>query len=146
MEVDSYLQRIADEFERILEERDALRAELDAERKARKTLEEALAAARTVHEGILERARGEAEVAISQAKLRADRILAEANEELLRVRREIQEVRERRALGLAELGALAETLSDWVAQKHRAVTETLPPLISEDDGEAEDSGDGDVTA
>jgi cell division initiation protein len=137
VEVDAYLQRIADELDRLLEERDALKAELDAERKARKTLDEALASGRTVQEGILERARGEAELTVSQAKLRADRILAEANEELLRLRREIQQIRERRAMSLVELGALAETLRGWVEQKTQSAAQGVLPLISEESGEEE---------
>jgi cell division initiation protein len=141
VEVDAFLQRVADEMERLLEERDALRAELDGEKKARKTLEEALASARTVQEGILERARGEAETMMSQGRLRADRILAEANEELLRVRREVREIQERRAMLLSELSATSRSLQEWVDQKKAADSAGLPPLISDDPGGGE-SGSG----
>jgi cell division initiation protein len=140
VEVDAFLQRVADELERLVEERDGLRAELDGEKKARRIMEEALASARTVQEGILERARGEAEVTVSQARLRADRILAEANEELLRARREVQGIRERRALALADLTALSRALQEWAEEKKSQEAACLPPLISEDSWE--DSADG----
>jgi cell division initiation protein len=135
VEVDAFLQRVSDELERLVEERDGLRSELEGEKKARRILEEALASARTVQEGLLERARGEAEVTVSQARLRADRILAEANEELLRIRREVQTIRERRDLALGELAALSRTLCEWAERKKTEEAAELPPLISEDPGE-----------
>jgi cell division initiation protein len=116
-EVDAFLQRIADELERLIEERDAARAELEREREARRTVEETLAAGRGLQAGILEQARAETEAMRHQAQLQADRILAEANEELLRLRREIHHARDRRSIWLAELGALADTLIRWVEDK-----------------------------
>ncbi|MEW6488586.1 MAG: DivIVA domain-containing protein [Thermodesulfobacteriota bacterium] len=128
-EVDAFLQRVADELERLIEERDAARAELAQEKDARRNLEGTLAAARDLQAGLLEQTRAEAEAVRHQAQLQADRILAGANEELVRVRREILEARERRGLWLAELGALADTLIRWVEDKS-AQPSGAPDLIS----------------
>lgn len=128
-EVDAFLQRVADELERLIEERDAARAELAQEKEARRNLEGTLAAARDLQAGLLEQTRAEAEAVRHQAQLQADRILAGANEELLRLRREIREARERRGLWLAELGALADTLIRWVEDKS-AQPSGAPELIS----------------
>lgn len=128
-EVDAFLQRVADEIERLMEERDAARAELEGERETRRTLEGALAAARDLQAGLLEQSRAEAEAVRHQARLQADRILAGANEELIRLRREIQQARERRSLWLAELGALGGTLVGWVEGK-AAQPSAAPDLIS----------------
>ncbi len=128
-EVDAFLQRLADELERLIEERDAARAELEKERENRGALEGTLAAARDLQAGLLEQSRAEAEAVRHQAQLQADRILSDANEELVRLRREIQQARERRSLWLAELGALADTLIRWVENKSAQPSAT-PELIA----------------
>ncbi len=124
-EVDAFLQRVADEMARLTEERDEARQSLEQELRARRTLEEALASARTVQEGMLEKARLEAEGIRLAAQARAERTLAEANEAVVKVRREVRALEERRALGLADLGALAEALGAWVAAKERVPAEAL---------------------
>jgi cell division initiation protein len=139
VEVDAFLQRLADELERLTEERDGLRVELEEERKRRNTLEDAIAAARALQESIIESAREEAEVLRNQGQLRADRILAEANEELLQLRREIQALRERRSLWLADLAALARTLGGWAEDK--AVEEVETPDLIAEPADAVDPGD-----
>lgn len=131
VEVDAFLQRVADELERLTEERDALRAELVQERETRKNLDDALAASRTLQEGLLEHARGESELVIHQAQLRADRILAQANEDLVQLTREVKGLQDRKSLWLAELEALATTLQDWVEEKGREAVEP-PSLIADD--------------
>ncbi|MHB8764058.1 MAG: DivIVA domain-containing protein [Deferrisomatales bacterium] len=136
-EVDAVLQRAADELERLAEERNAARKSLEEEQRLRGHLEETLASARVIQEGILERARAEAETLRHQAQLRADRILAEANEELVRLRREAQQLEERRGLWLAELSALGGTLQEWVAAK-RAQGTRPTPLIADDPQEGTD--------
>ncbi|MDW7712301.1 MAG: DivIVA domain-containing protein [Deferrisomatales bacterium] len=140
-EVDGFLQRVADEIERLIEERDAAREELDAERETRRSLDAALAAARDLQTSLLEQSRAEAETVRNQAQLQADRILAGANEELLRLRREIQQARERRSLWLAELGALADTLTRWVDERSARPSQD-PDLISGRGGEEAWDGEG----
>ncbi len=134
VEVDAFLQRVADELDRLQEERDRLARELEEEKRARKTLEEALAAARTLQEGILEKARQEAELVVEQARIRADRILAEANEQLVALRRQVEAIRERRALWLGEVEGLAQTLAAW-ARERREGGPGGPELIAEDGGQ-----------
>ena len=116
-EVDAFLQRVADELERLGEERDQIQAQLERESATRVNLEEALASARTLQQGMLEQARQEADILVNQAQLRADRILAEANEGLVALRREAQVLGEKRSLWLGELKTLSETLQGWVAEK-----------------------------
>ncbi len=140
-EVDAFLQRVADELSRLAEERDRLASELDEERRHRRTLEQALAAARTLQEGMMEKARQEADILVEQARLRADRILAEANEELLGVRRELARIRERRALWLADAEALGQSLVSW-AGEHRAREPREPDLIADEEPAEADAGPG----
>ena len=128
-EVDAFLQRIADELERLIDERDTARAEVEREREARRSLEETLTAGRDLQAGIVEQARAAAEAVRHQAQLQADLILAAANEELLRLRREVHQARDRRSVWLAELGALADTLIRWVEDKSSEAT-ALPELIT----------------
>ena len=116
-EVDAFLQRLADELERLVEERDGLQTQLEKETSARDNLEEALASARTLQHGMLEQARQEAEILVNQAQPKADRILARANEDLVVLRREAQVLNEKRSLWLAELETLAGTLHGWVEEK-----------------------------
>lgn len=130
VEVDGFLQRIADELERLTEERDALRAELEEERRTRTAMEAALHGAQALQEGLVAKAREEGEILRSQARLRADRILAEANEELLRLRRDLHALQERRSLWLADLGALAQSVGSWVAEKQDEPV-TAPGLIAD---------------
>ena len=138
-EVDAFLQRVADELERLTEERDRYRAEVEAEKKTRKTLEETLSALRSLQDNLLETARREADLVRNQAQLRSDRILAEANEELVRLRREVQGLAEKRTLRLAELSALATTLERWVQEKLAEPVEG-PELIAEPIDPADSSG------
>lgn len=124
-EVDAFLQRVADELERLTEERDQAQALAARESTARGHLEETLASARTLQQGLLQQARQEAELLVAQAKLRADRILARANEELVSLRREAQTLNEKRALWLGELAALGGTLQEWAEHKNRQPFVTL---------------------
>jgi cell division initiation protein len=118
-EVDAFLQRIADELDRLIEERDQVQAQLDKESETRVNLETALSSARSLQQGLLEQAKQEAELLVGQAQLKADRILARANEELVTLRREAQVLSEKRSLWLGELAALAGTLQDWTEHKTR---------------------------
>ncbi|HSH68407.1 MAG TPA: DivIVA domain-containing protein [Deferrisomatales bacterium] len=129
-EVDAFLQRVADELERLVEERDQLQAKLDKERETRGNLEETLSSARTLQQGVLEQAKQEAALRVSQAQLKADRILARANEELVTLRRESQVLIEKRNLWLGELAALAGTLQDWTEHKRRQPFVSLELIAS----------------
>lgn len=135
VEVDGFLQRVADELERLTEEREALRTQLDEEKQVRKALEDSLSTAQTLQDGILARAKEEADLLRTQAQVRADRILAEANEELLRLRRDLEALRDRRSLWLAEIRALSRTLEEWAAEKEGE--QVVPPELIADPGGGE---------
>lgn len=142
LEVDAFLQRVADELGRLTEERDAARKSLEEEQRFRKTLEEALASVRTLQEGLLEKARLEAEAIRLAAQAKAERTLAEANEAVVKVRREVRALEERRSLALADLGAIAQALGTWVGEKQRQPAE-VPALASGDPLPAVDVGTDD---
>jgi cell division initiation protein len=142
-EVDAFLQRVADEWERLLEERERLESDLEEEKKARLDLEGVLASARSAQEDLAARARGEAELTLHQAQLRADRILARANEEIVRLRGEVAALNERRRALLSELSGLADGLRNWVDQRAAAGDAEPPDLIAEEREQTEDVSSGD---
>lgn len=117
VEVDSFLDRVADEMGRLIEEKDNLLGRLEAERKSRNNLDEALAAGRELQAELVENAKRDAAAIIEKAKIKADRILDEANEELVKLRTEIKSARERRSLWLSELKMLANSLEEWADGK-----------------------------
>jgi cell division initiation protein len=147
-EVDAFLQRVADELERLTEERDQLQAQVEKESAARENLEQALANARALQQGFLEQARQEAEILVNRAQLKADRILSRANEELVSLRREAQVLGEKRGLWLGELAAMAGTLQDWAEHKTRQQYSSLELIVNhreqvESGAETEASVEGD---
>jgi len=117
VQVDGFLARVADELERLGHEAEALRRELEEERRGHRALEEAMSSARSVQEAIVERARSEADALVAQARTRAERILAEAEGQATALRRELGELGERRSLLLADLSGLVEALRGWLAGK-----------------------------
>jgi cell division initiation protein len=119
VEVDSFLNRLSDELERLLEERNNLEGELEHERSARRQLEEAMAAARHLQESIIEKAKEDARVTMNQAKLLSDRLILEAREEVSAIRQDARKLREHRSNVLADLSAMAHRLNDWIARMDR---------------------------
>lgn len=117
VEVDGFLNRVADEMERLHEEKSNLELELDVERAGRRSLEEALEAAGRVHETMTDKAREEARVIIDRAKLEAERTALENRERMGELMRSIENMEQRRIALLSELGALAQGLSEWVRRQ-----------------------------
>ncbi len=143
VEVDAFLQRVADELERLADERDKALAELQEARQARSSMEAALASARELQAGLAERAHQEAESVLARARAQADRLLAEAGEQLARLRAETAAVAERRLLLLAEVEALGQTVAAW-AREHRETASSRWESGAEEDagGEPEDGDAG----
>lgn len=117
VEVDGFLNRVADEMERLHEEKSNLELELDVERAGRRSLEEALDSAGRIHEAMAEKAREEARIIVERAKLDAERTALENRERMGELKRTIEELEQRRIVLLAELGALAGGLADWVRRQ-----------------------------
>lgn len=119
VEVDAFLKRVADELERLADEKSNLEIELDVERASRKSLEETLEATSHIQAVVIEKAREEARLIIERAKLEGEKMLERARDEYNDVRRQVAVARERRASALAELGALAHGVNDWIARFER---------------------------
>lgn len=119
VEVDAFLKRVSDELERLADEKSNLEIELDVERASRKSLEETLEATSHIQAVVIEKARDEARLIIERAKLEGEKMLERARDEYAEVRRQVTVARERRAGALAELGALAHGINDWVERFER---------------------------
>lgn len=119
VEVDAFLKRVADELERLADERSNLELELDVERASRKSLEETLEATSHIHTIVLEKAKEEARLIVERARLEADKAKERARDELAEIHRQVAVARDRRANSLAQLGALAHGLNDWIARFER---------------------------
>ena len=117
VEVDSFLKRLADELERLHEERANLELELDVERAGRKSLEEALDSAGKIHEAMAEKAREEARLIVERAKLEAERQALESRERLGDLQKDIERLEQKRVTLLSELTGLAEGLTDWLTRQ-----------------------------
>lgn len=114
VEVDGFLKRVADELERLADEKSNLELELDVERAGRKSLEEALESTGQLQAAIVEKAKEEAKLITGKAKLEADRAAFLGREEVARLKREVSMLEERRIALLSEASALAHGLADWV--------------------------------
>ena len=99
-DVDSFLQMVAQELEGLIRENTELReqcrkAAVDAEQMARqeKDLREAMLAAQKITEEMKANAQKEASLVISEAELKAEKILADAERRLAQLGDQIQEIR-----------------------------------------------------
>jgi DivIVA domain-containing protein len=96
--VDDFCQRVAAELERLLKERQGLedrvhglREQLKAYREREKALNDALVAAQQARADTERLARQEAELVVQEARLEGERLIAEAREAELDVRRDTDE-------------------------------------------------------
>lgn len=103
-DVDTFLQSVAQEMESLARENTDLReqvqklsseAEIVAERE--KDLRETLLAAQKITEEMKNNAKKEAELIISEAELKADKIVADAENRIVQLTNEIQELRRQKA-------------------------------------------------
>jgi len=103
-EVDTFLQSVAQEMETLSRENTSLReqvqkmsAETESVAEREKDLRETLLAAQKITEEMKNNARKEAELIISEAELKADKIVADAENRVVRLTNEIQELRRQKA-------------------------------------------------
>ena len=103
VEVDTFMDMMANEFEEVLKQQKEMRdrsIELDTQlkdyRQIEKTLQQTLLQAQEVTGRTYESARKEAEVIVKEAEGRAARIVEQANSELVRINKELSELRIRR--------------------------------------------------
>lgn len=133
MEVEGFLQLLSEDYESLLRERDSLREQLhrlqarvDELARNEKVLQETLVTAQTLSEDLKKTAMREAEVLVSEAEVRAEKVLAASHRRAAKLAEDIRELKAMRT----RLGAaLRQTLDT-----HVALLETLTTV---DDQEAE---------
>jgi cell division initiation protein len=115
-EVEAFLGLVASEFEALVKESLALRAENQrkseeiAEHKSReRALQETLVTAQKASEEIRDAARKEAEITISDAELQAEKIVQAAHSRFLRIVDDINELKRQRVQFEANVKTLAES-------------------------------------
>lgn len=103
-EVDTFLQAVAQEMENLNRENASLRDQLqkaasEAEMLSQreKDLRDTLLAAQRISEEMKNNARKEAELAIAEAEVQAEKIIAEAENRLIQLKNEIQDLRMQKA-------------------------------------------------
>ena len=124
MEVDNFLNNVAEEMERLEEDKAGLEAQLELERSTKSQLEELLGAARQLQTSILDKAKEDARIVMNQAELVADRLTSEARENAQRIRNDIQLLKDRKAAVLAELSGLSHSLGQWVERIDEKTTDS----------------------
>ncbi len=114
VEVDTFLNHVAEEMERLQEEVSGLKTDLELERSTKSQLEELLGVARQLQTTIMDKAKEDARIVMNQAELVAERLTSEAHEGVQEIRRDLQLLKERKATLLAELSGLAHSVNQWV--------------------------------
>lgn len=123
-EVEAFLQLVAEDYETLLRERDALsdraralQVRVEELASTEKALQEAILTAHSLSEDLKKTAMREAEVTISEAEVRAEKILEASHRRAARLAEDIREMRVlRQRLG----AALKNTI-----ETHLALLETL---------------------
>lgn len=115
-EVDTFLQAVAQEMEDLNRENASLReqlqraaaeAEILAQRE--KDLRDTLLAAQRISEEMKNNARKEAELAVAEAEVQAEKIIAEAENRLIQLKNEIQDLRRQKTQFEASFRALLDS-------------------------------------
>jgi len=123
-EVDAYLQAVAGELEELIRENNDLKERLNrhanqvAEMEAREVqLRETLLAAQRVTEEMKANSQKEAQLLISEAELKGERIVAEAERKLVELSNQIQELRREKVQFETGFKALLDTYYKLLALK-----------------------------
>jgi len=116
VEVDSFLNLIASEFEALNRELNELREDtsrqrrmLDEYRAREAAIKETMITAQRVTEEITENAKKEADIIIGRAELEAEKLLEQAQERLTELLGEISEAKRQRAQFLSQLKGMLDT-------------------------------------
>ncbi len=147
--VDSFLEMVADEIERLHVQNNELkeslartRSSLDEFRDREKALQETLMTAQQVTEELKVNARKEAEILIAEAHIEGEQIIRDANERRMQLLNEIQEIRRQKISFEGSLRAVIENhlkLMDMDVDKTLQIEEDVPqahltePLLTDDD-------------
>jgi cell division initiation protein len=121
-DVDSFLQSVAQEMEALARENATLReqnqkmsAETELHAQQEKDLRETLLAATRITEDMKTNARKEAELVIAEAEVQAEKILADAENRVVQLNNEIQELRRQKAQFEASFRSLLESHSKMIS-------------------------------
>jgi len=146
-EVDAFLSLLATAFEELVKENMALREdgqrkdETIADHRGReRALQETLVTAQKASEEIREAARKEAEIALSEAELQAEKIVQGAHQRYLRVVDDIQEMKRQRLQFEAGLRALVESHVKLLAAFREAGADEAVPFPGRKKGSGESGG------
>ena len=114
-EVDSFLERIADEFETLIRENanrqkdiQRLRREIQEHRNREKAFKDAMVNAQKVLDNMRINAEKEAELIVAEAEMRAEKILSTAHDRLTQLHEDISELKRQRMQLEVELGTILE--------------------------------------
>jgi cell division initiation protein len=118
-EVHLFLRSVAEEIERLnlenghlREEAGELRRQLDELRTREKTLQETLVSAQRMSDELKDKARAEAELVVGQARLRAEEIVKQAQDQLMQIEMDISRSRlERESLEQRLRGVIDQHLA-----------------------------------
>ncbi len=126
-EVEGFLELVAGEFEEVVRENISLKEELKRTQASlelhidrEKTLQETMVTAQRISEDVKATARKEAEVLIAQAELQADKIVAGANDRMVTIIKEINELKRQKVQFESHLESLIDShqklLDTWKTQ------------------------------
>jgi len=126
-EVEGFLELVAGEFEEVVRESISLKEEvkrtqasLELHLDREKTLQETMVTAQRISEDVKATARKEAEVLIAQAELQADKIVAGANDRMVGIVKEINELKRQKVQFESHLESLIDShlklLDTWKTQ------------------------------
>jgi len=114
--VDHFLEMVADQLERLYREHQELkeelartRSELETMRQRETTLKETLLTTQRMVDDIRENARTEAEITLTEAELKAERIVRDAEQRRIQLINEIQEIKRQKISFETSLRALVES-------------------------------------
>ncbi|MCA9550867.1 MAG: DivIVA domain-containing protein [Myxococcales bacterium] len=126
-EVDAFLDVLANDFEQLVRENNALREEIkrkDAElldhRERERTLKETMITATRITEDIKQNARKESEIVVAQAEAQAEQIIQNAHTRLVRIMEDIDELKRQKAqfeAGLRSIIASHTKLMDAMTER-----------------------------
>jgi cell division initiation protein len=115
-DVDSFLQLVSEEMESLIRENNDFReqakkvsAEMEELNQREKNLRETMLAAQKITEEMKANAQKEANLLISESEMKADRIVADAENRLARLRNEIQEMKRQKIQFEAALKSLLDS-------------------------------------
>jgi cell division initiation protein len=126
-EVEAFLELTAGEFEEVVRENISLKEELkrvqarlEQHLEREKALQETMVTAQRISEDVKAQAKKEAEVLIAEAELQADKIVAGANNRLVELVKELNELKRQKVQFEAHLESLIEShrklLDTWKTQ------------------------------